>query len=66
MNIRSSDVFLKSDLAAILRGMAMTVQAVGKHDDFDLGYLTAVAAFATALNISPADVIEVSRGKHNE
>lgn len=58
--IRSSDVFLKEDVAAILRALALTTQAA--HDgEFTRGFRAALAAVAVALNIesdrSPAGVV---------
>lgn len=50
MDIRSSDVFLKADIAAILRALALTMQEAG-DGEYARGYRTALAAVAVALNI---------------
>ena len=51
MEIRSSDVFLKADIAAILKALAMTVGAAAPpNDDYSHGFRTALAAIAVALN----------------
>ena len=59
MDIRSSDVFLKADIAAILQALALTVQAA-PDGEFTRGYRAALAAVAVALHIkgdkSPVDV----------
>lgn len=62
MNIHPSNVFLKPDLAGMLRSLALTVQAGGNADDFTRGYLAALIAVATALNIPPADVVDLVTG----
>lgn len=61
MDIRSSDVFLKADIAAMLRALTLTAHAVATAEpsDFERGYLTALAAVAVALNMEPADISEV-------
>lgn len=53
MDIRSSDVFLKADIAAMLRALTLTAHAVATAEpsDFERGYLTALAAVAVALII---------------
>ena len=48
--IRSSDVFLKEDIAAILRGMAFTVQ-MAPDSEFNRGFRAGLAVVAVALNI---------------
>lgn len=59
ITIRPSNVFLKPDLAGMLRALAMTAQAAGDDGDFTRGYLAAVATVATALGIPPADVVDL-------
>ncbi len=54
--IRPSDVFVKMDIAAILRALALTISAA-PADDYRSGYCAALAAVATALSITPADVV---------
>lgn len=49
-NTRGSDVFLKADIAAILRALALTIEAA-TPGDYTRGYRAALAAAAVALNI---------------
>lgn len=60
MNIRSSDVFLKDDIAAILRALALTIETV-PPSDYTRGYRAALAAVAVALNIAPSDAESIER-----
>jgi hypothetical protein len=57
MQIRSSDVWLKSDLFNILLALARTAQTAG--GDYSRGYSDAIAAVATALGITPSDVVDI-------
>jgi hypothetical protein len=67
MNIRSSDVFLKADITAILSALSYAAQANANgngngNGDYLRGYFVALATVATALSIQPADVIDITRG----
>jgi hypothetical protein len=59
MQIRSSDVWLKSNITNLLRALALTAQA--SPDDYSRGYAAAIAAVAVALGIAPADVVDITR-----
>lgn len=55
---------MKRDLAAILRGLGATtasaLHAAGGNDDYARGYLAALVALATALDI-PAHELRLTR-----
>ena len=59
-NIRPSDVFLKSDLAAMLRALAVSAQVTASDGECLRCYLSALATVAVALSIPPADVVDVA------
>jgi hypothetical protein len=57
MQIRSSDVWLKSDIANLLRALALTARE--SPDEYSRGYAAAIAAVALALGIAPGDVVRL-------
>lgn len=59
--IRSSDVFLKEDIAGILRALALTTQAAN-DGEFTRGFRAALAAVAVALNIEGDKSPDVGSG----
>lgn len=50
--IRSSDVFLKEDIRAMLKALLLTIEALPEGEYKD-GYLRAIAAVALAFNLGP-------------
>jgi len=55
-----SDVFPRADLAAILRAIALTAAMAGGNSPHDLafqrGFAAALAAVATAVHVTPAEL----------
>ena len=56
MQIRPSDVFLKSDIIPILRSIAVTAQ-MAPDSEYNRGFCAALAVVAISLSIAPADVV---------
>jgi hypothetical protein len=59
-DVFKSDVFMRSDVAALLAAIALTAVATGGNSPHDAayrrGFAAAVAAVATALHIAPEEI----------
>jgi len=51
-----SDVFPRADLAAILRAIALTAATGNQSPAFQRGFAAALAAVATAVHVTPAEL----------
>jgi len=51
-----SDVFPRADLAAILRAIALTAAMGNQSPAFQRGFAAALAAVATAVHVTPAEL----------
>jgi hypothetical protein len=58
VEVRSSDVFLKEDLRALLKSYLYLLRVTEGTEDFKKGYFSALFALATALNLKISDFVE--------